>query len=99
MAKKIRENGIVLSKVLKPAMDSFVSNGKVVEAMPERPTVFIGCGEVDGENGITDMIVAKAVLEKEQYESLVYLQKVEVLYEYNGENKIKVLEVSECARG
>ena len=34
MAKKIRENGIVLSKVLKPAMDSFVSNGKVVEAMP-----------------------------------------------------------------
>lgn len=95
MAKKIRENGLVMSKILKPAMDGFVSNGQVVEAKPERPTVLVACGEVDGDNGISDMVIAKFVVEKEQFDRLKFMQKVEVAYEYNGENKIKPIEIIE----
>lgn len=95
MAKKIREDGVVLSKVIKPAMDSFVSNGQVVPAMPERPTVFVACGEVDGDNGITDMTITKFVVEMEQYERLKFMQKVEALYEYNGDGKTKPIEIIE----
>ena len=93
MAKKIRESGIVLSKVVKPAMEGFVSNGQVVPAMPERPTVVVACGEMDGDNGIQDMVIAKFVVEKEQYERLVYGQSVEVAYEYNGDGKVKPIEI------
>ena len=93
MAKKIRENGIVLSKVIKPATEGFVSNGQVVPAMPERLTVIVACGAMDGDNGIQDMVLVKFVVEKEQYEKLVYAQSVEVAYEYNGDGKVKPIEI------
>lgn len=93
MAKKIKESGIVLSKVVKPAIESFVSNGQVVPAMPERPTIVVACGEVDGENGITDMVTAKFVVDRATYDGFKFLEKVEVLYEYNGDGKIKPLEI------
>lgn len=93
MAKKIKEHGIVLSKIVKPATEGFVSNGQVVPAMPERPTVIVACGEMDGDNGIQDMVIAKFVVAMEQYEKLVYGQSVEVAYEYNGDGKVKPIEI------
>lgn len=54
MAKKIKEQGIILSKFVKSATESFVSNGQVVPAMPERPTLLVACGEFNGNDGIQD---------------------------------------------
>lgn len=34
MAKKIKENGIVLSKFIKPASQQFIIDGRVIEAQP-----------------------------------------------------------------
>ena len=93
MAKKIRESGIVLGKIIKPATEGFVSNGKVIPAMPERPTVMVACGEIDGDNGIQDIVLARFVVEMEQYNRLKYGDTVEVAYEYNGENKVKPVEI------
>lgn len=93
MAKKIREHGIILSKVLKPAMDGFVSNGQVVAAQPERPTVLVACGEVNGDDGIEDMVIARFVVEKSLFESLKFMDEVEVAYTYNGDGKVKPLEI------
>ena len=95
MAKKIRENGIVLSKVVKPAIEGFVKDGKAFPPMPERPTVIVACGEMDGENGIQDMVLAKFVVEKAQYDKFKYGQQVEVAYEYNGDGKVKPIEICE----
>lgn len=93
MAKKIRESGVVLSKFIKPAMESFESNGRIIPAYPERPTVLIGCGEVDGENGIVDLVIVRYVVDMELYEKLSYMQTIEAAYEYNGEGKAKPVEI------
>ena len=100
MAKIIRESGIVLGKEIKAATDSFVSNGQVVEARPERPTVVVACGEVRGDDGIPDVLIARFTVEMDIYEELKYLDRVEVTYQYNGENKVKPIEIigkGECA--
>lgn len=94
MAKKIRENGIVLSKVIKPATEAFTgSDGREIPAYPERPTITVACGEVDGDNGIQDVLLARVVVEKDQYEEFKFMDVVDVGYEYNGDNKIKNAEI------
>lgn len=99
MAKKIKENGIVLSKEIKPAMDAFMSNGQMVAARPERPTVVVACGEVNGDDGISEMQIARFVLEKSEYEKFKYMDAVQVAYEYNGDGKIKPLEIIKLPKG
>lgn len=100
MAKKIRENGIVLSKVIKPATEAFKgSDGREVPAYPERHVVTVACGEVDGENGIQDVLLARVTVEKEQYNELKFMDNVDIGYEYKGENKIKNAEIFGKVKG
>ena len=99
MAKKIRENGIVLSKFIKPATQQFIIDGRVIEAQPDRPTVVVACGEVNGDDGISEVQVARFVVEQSEYEKFKYLDTVQVAYEYNGDGKIKPLGISKLPKG
>ena len=94
MAKKIKEQGIILSKFVKSATESFFSNGQVVPAMPERPTLLVACGEFNGNDGIQDMSIVKFVVEKSEYDRVNFMDEVEAAYEYNGDGKIKPLEIT-----
>lgn len=94
MAKKIRENGIVLSKFIRPATEQFVINDRVIPEKPERPTVVVACGEVNGNDGIEDMTIVTFVVEKELYDRLKYMDEVEAAYEYNGDGKTKPVELN-----
>jgi len=94
--RPIVEDGIVISKVLKPAMESFVgADGKRVEALPERFVVQVvssyKCTEKDGfENPtILDYKVTKDIFEK-----VKYLSKVQVMYEISNSGSQKALELT-----
>ena len=99
MAKKIKENGIVLSKFIKPASQQYIIDGRVIEAQPDRPTIVVACGEVNGDDGISDVQVARFVVEQSEYEKYKYLDLVQVAYEYNGDGRIKPLEITKLSKG
>lgn len=99
MAKKIRENGIVLSKFIKPAREQLVIDGRVIAAHPDQPTVVVACGEINGDDGIGEMQIARFIVEQSEYEKYKYLDAVQVAYEYNGDGKIKPLEISKLPKG
>ena len=100
MAKKIRENGVVLSKEFKPATPQYIINGQVIEAKPDRYMVVVGCGEINGDDGITEMQIVRFVVEQSEYEKIKYLDTVQVAYEYNGDgNRLKPLEIAKIPKG
>ena len=94
MSKKIREQGIVLSKVIKPATERFIINEKVIEAKPERPTILVACGEFDGDNGIQDLVLVPYVVTREEYDRYKFMDEVTAAYEYSGDNKAKPVELT-----
>lgn len=100
MAKKIRENGIVLSKFIKPASEQYIIDGRVFPAQPDRPTVVTACGELNGDDGISEVQIVRFVLEQSEYEKFKYLDTVQVAYEYNGDGKkVTPLEIVKIPKG
>ena len=82
--RMVVEEGIVLSKVFKPASDEWVnSRGEKVAAQPDRYlAVIASSSECTDENGLADVSVLEYPCEKALYDFVSYLTPVKRKFEF-----------------
>ena len=89
--RPVMEKGIVLSKEFREKMESFKgSDGQLVPEQPDRYIVTVASSyDCSKENGMTQPQILQYKVDKDIYEKLNYLSKVEVVYELStsGTNK------------
>lgn len=94
--RPIVEDGIVISKVFKEAMESFTGkDGSVVPAQPDRFVILVAssysCSDKDGLESPT---ILEYKVSKEIFDKVKFLSKVQVKYEISNSGTSKAIELT-----
>jgi hypothetical protein len=97
VSRIIREEGIVLEKIFKPAMDSFkTADGSIVKARPD--TWLLRCvssGEFKKDMGFVSSNVLDYVTDEDTYKKAIALAPVIVKFELSAKTKPVSVELKE----
>ncbi len=99
VVRPISEKGIVLNKQFKKAMDAFTgSDGRKVDALPDRYVVTVASSfSVSKETGLEKPVILDYKVDKDMFDKLSYLSKVEVVYEMSNTGTNKPISVTPIA--
>ena len=87
--KLLKEEGFVLGKEIKKATEEFTSrDGRTFPAQPERYIVTVVVSAlVDANMGMSYMTKMDIKVDRDLFNKLRYLQKIEAIYEYVATEK------------